>query len=576
MGRKFEDEFFVDTDALGIQRPDVVTRITDYMDGRVQRFIEKLEEKGVAYASCGSVYFSIDDFNKQGYTYRKLVPAASVSAAEMEEGEGALAAEDAEKKNANDFALWKKSKPGEPAWPSKWGPGRPGWHIECSVMATDIQGEFLDIHSGGEDLKFPHHDNEMAQSEAYLCRPQWVNYFWHAGHLHIEGLKMSKSLKNFITIRQAMEVHTARQLRLMFLMQPWDKGMNYSDQAIDMAKEIERKVKHVIGCLQFFFRRPHGQSESGDREKNLVASIASCKETVDAALRDNFNTGKAVDSISRLLSECYPFFDALPAASLEPVRDAKEFAEGIFGKFGLDFAARQNVAAWEPAIDAFAGLRNEIRQLARENASPSLALEAMERARPSVAEARTAGLNACADTFEAFLNDIQKFASSGQPLTKFLSRCDQVRDGDFVSLGVRLEDRTTGVGFVWMFEDEEVLKREMREQAEKAAAAGKAKLEGRLTQKRQELKSAEKAAVKPEMLFQNGMYSAFDENGVPTKLASGEDVSNKKKKDLAKELTKQQKDFEKLQKQVGADGIDAFLVKLRTEVENLEKQVHGN
>merc|ERR1719333_1139545 len=147
----------------------------------------------------------------------------------MEEGEGALAAETTEKRNPNDFALWKASKPGEPDWdpPGKAARGRPGWHIECSVMATDVQGEFLDIHAGGEDLKFPHHDNEMAQSEAYLNRPQWVNYWWHAGHLHIEGLKMSKSLKNFITIRQALEFHSARQLRLMFLMQQWDRGMNY-------------------------------------------------------------------------------------------------------------------------------------------------------------------------------------------------------------------------------------------------------------------------------------------------------------------------------------------------------------
>ncbi|CAE7813114.1 cysS [Symbiodinium microadriaticum] len=164
----------------------------------------------------------------------------------MEEGEGALAAEDAEKRSPNDFALWKASKPGEPAWESKWGPGRPGWHIECSVMATDVNGEYLDIHAGGEDLKFPHHDNEMAQSEAYLQRSQWVNYFWHAGHLHIEGLKMSKSLKNFITIRQALGMHSPRQLRMMFLMQAWDKGMNYSDQAIDMAKVEERRVHSVL------------------------------------------------------------------------------------------------------------------------------------------------------------------------------------------------------------------------------------------------------------------------------------------------------------------------------------------
>jgi len=154
--------FFEDMDALGVLKPDVVTRITEYMDGRVQKFIERLEELGVAYGSAGSVYFDIAAFEKLGYKYRKLVPAMCATAKEMEEGEGALAAEDAEKRSPNDFALWKASKPGEPAWESKWGPGRPGWHIECSV-ATDINGDYLDIHAGGEDLKFPHHDNEMAQ-----------------------------------------------------------------------------------------------------------------------------------------------------------------------------------------------------------------------------------------------------------------------------------------------------------------------------------------------------------------------------------------------------------------------------
>merc|ERR1712100_466023 len=161
-----------------------------------------------------------------------------------------------------------------PAWESRWGNGRPGWHIECSVMACDIHKEVLDIHGGGEDLKFPHHDNECAQSEAYLGRPQWVNYFWHAGHLSIAGLKMSKSLKNFITIRQALEMHSARQLRLMFLMQSWDQGMNYSDQAMDMAKAEERKFKHFFGCLKF------------------PDEVEKCEKAVDVALKDNFNTSQ--------------------------------------------------------------------------------------------------------------------------------------------------------------------------------------------------------------------------------------------------------------------------------------------
>ena len=138
------------------------------------------------------------------HDYPKLEPSkGNATQAEMEESEGSLhVAEAGEKRNAADFALWKKSKGGEPSWPSPWGGGRPGWHIECSVMASDLMGDGMDVHAGGSDLKFPHHDNELAQAEAYHGCQQWVNYFFHFGHLHIKGLKMSKSLKNFVTIRQ--------------------------------------------------------------------------------------------------------------------------------------------------------------------------------------------------------------------------------------------------------------------------------------------------------------------------------------------------------------------------------------
>jgi cysteinyl-tRNA synthetase len=116
-----------------------------------------------------------------------------------------------------------KSKEGEPAWNSPWGMGRPGWHIECSAMASDILGDCMDIHSGGHDLQFPHHDNELAQAEAYFNSSQWVKYFFHSGHLSIDGLKMSKSLKNFITIKEALQKYTSRQLRMLFVIHAWDK-----------------------------------------------------------------------------------------------------------------------------------------------------------------------------------------------------------------------------------------------------------------------------------------------------------------------------------------------------------------
>ena len=158
----------------------------------------------------GDVYFSVDSLPGYG----------SLSGRKLEDNRaGERVAVDDRKKNPADFALWKAAKPGEPTWDSPWGGGRPGWHIECSVMASDLLGGNMDVHAGGVDLKFPHHDNELCQAEARFGHGQWVNHFWHSGHLHIKGLKMSKSLKNFTTIREALAHHSARQLRLMFLLQ---------------------------------------------------------------------------------------------------------------------------------------------------------------------------------------------------------------------------------------------------------------------------------------------------------------------------------------------------------------------
>lgn len=261
--RKWEKEYMADMDALGVKRPDVLTRVTEYVP-EIVAFVNKIVERGLACARNGSVYLDIQAFRKAGHTYRKLKPGGDTSKDDMEESEGALGSEATEKKHPNDFALWKASKPGEPEWESPWGMGRPGWHIECSAIASDILGPYMDIHAGGVDLKFPHHDNELAQSEAYYGHHQWASYFLHAGHLHIQNLKMSKSLKNFITIRQALSSHTlpdgtviqntARQLRLMFLLQAWDRPMNYSDQAVDEAKALEKRLKNFFAKLKSYLR----------------------------------------------------------------------------------------------------------------------------------------------------------------------------------------------------------------------------------------------------------------------------------------------------------------------------------
>ena len=205
LARRFEAEFLEDMDALGVRRPDLLTRVSDYLP-QIVAYIQTIVDKGAcmhspgeplpdmfsplsqgfAYESCGSVYFDVARFSAHPQRrYGKLHASALCDVALAMEGEGALGgAESGQKRSPSDFVLWKRSKPREPLWPSPWGPGRPGWHIECSAMCSDALGGAVDINGGGVDLAFPHHENQLAQSEAYWDTSQWVNVFLHTGARH--------------------------------------------------------------------------------------------------------------------------------------------------------------------------------------------------------------------------------------------------------------------------------------------------------------------------------------------------------------------------------------------------------
>lgn len=211
IARYYEKQFLEDMGKLNVEMPDVLTRVTEYMP-EIIKFIEKIIDNGFAYESKGSVYFDVEAYSADpDHSYAKLKPTAVGDAQALADGEGVLVGAVIEKRSNKDFALWKASKEGEPKWESTWGPGRPGWHIECSAMVNEIFPSWpIDVHGGGIDLQFPHHDNEIAQSEAYLGCDQWIKYFWHTGHLNIDGLKMSKSLKNFIKIDELLKEHSSR------------------------------------------------------------------------------------------------------------------------------------------------------------------------------------------------------------------------------------------------------------------------------------------------------------------------------------------------------------------------------
>ncbi|MGH0176987.1 UNVERIFIED_CONTAM: hypothetical protein FKN15_074022 [Acipenser sinensis] len=305
----WEGEYHQDMEALNVLPPDVLTRVSEYVP-EIVAFVKKVVENGYGYVSNGSVYFDTAQFGcSEKHSYGKLVPEAVGDQKALQEGEGDLSISAdrlSEKRSQNDFALWKASKPGEPSWDSPWGKGRPGWHIECSAMAGSILGESMDIHGGGFDLRFPHHDNELAQSEAYFENDHWVRYFLHTGHLTIAGCKMSKSLKNFITIKDALAKHTARQLRLAFLMHSWKDTLDYSNNTMESAIQYEKFINEFFLNVKDVLRAPTditGQYEKWDsQEIELNKSFYEKKAAVHRALCDNVDTRTAMEEMRALVS----------------------------------------------------------------------------------------------------------------------------------------------------------------------------------------------------------------------------------------------------------------------------------
>ena len=242
---KYTDEYYRDMDMLGVGRADIEPKATEYIPEMID-IVQGLIGKGYAYESDGSVYFAVDEF--QGY--------GKLSKRDMEEMmAGARVEVDERKKNPLDFALWKKSKEGEPFWESPWGRGRPGWHIECSAMSVKHLGESFDIHGGGADLLFPHHENEIAQSEAFTGKP-FAKYWVHNGFITINKEKMSKSLGNFFTIKEVLETFDPEVVRFFLLSTHYRSPIEFSDEQLREAESsLDRYYTTVVRINDFLEKR---------------------------------------------------------------------------------------------------------------------------------------------------------------------------------------------------------------------------------------------------------------------------------------------------------------------------------
>ena len=291
---KFTDSYFEDMDALNIVRADIYPRAT----GEIPKIIEVVQgliDKGYAYPAQGSVYFrvrSVPDYGK--LSHRSL--ESMLAEARIEAGE--------EKEHPMDFALWKAAKPGEPAWESPWGQGRPGWHIECSAMSLKYLGDTLDIHGGGQDLIFPHHENEIVQSESFTGAKPFVKYWLHNGLLQFGEDKMSKSLGNLITIKEALEKYSADAVRIFVLSSHYRSPLTYSEvtlQATEVALRAFRDAKWKL--IEPYSEMNRSMLEAQGIKTDDITDAKIYYNRFTSAMDDDFNTAQALATLFDLAQE---------------------------------------------------------------------------------------------------------------------------------------------------------------------------------------------------------------------------------------------------------------------------------
>ncbi len=271
---------------------DLHPRVTDHINEIIE-FIQILIDKGHAYvAESGSVYFDVDTYPDYGRLSGRL----------EKQQWGQEQEHVSEKKNPYDFALWKAWKPGEPYWEAPWGRGRPGWHIECSVMSTRYLGRQFDIHGGGTDLIFPHHENERAQSEAALGVKPWVKYWMHSGMVMLSGEKMSKSLGNIIPLREAFKEWGPEPLRLWYLSGHYRKPLVFTEESINQAVKLYNRLVQAVGLIKKLSREAASPHRAEDKDLKILEKLLETRRTFHQALSNDFNTPEALAAVNKYLN----------------------------------------------------------------------------------------------------------------------------------------------------------------------------------------------------------------------------------------------------------------------------------
>ena len=347
ISERFIKEYFDDADALNVRRADVHPKVSEHIDD-IENFVDTLVGKGFAYEADGDVYFSTRKFPEYG----------KLSGQNIEDLEaGARIAVGEVKEDPIDFALWKARKTeDEIAWESPWGMGRPGWHIECSAMARRHLGTTIDIHGGGEDLQFPHHENEIAQSEC--CNGvTFANYWMHNGFINIGGSKMSKSAGNFFTVRDIRQKYTGEEIRFLLLSGQYRGPIEFSEEMMQQSRSSFNRIKNCLDDIEFMIKTGTDGELSTEEEKS-IASFDGFRQAFIKAMDDDLNTADGISAVFELVTEINTMLRG--GTSKAYAKAALEIFNELTGVLGI-------IKAKETSIDADIEALVEERQQARKN-----------------------------------------------------------------------------------------------------------------------------------------------------------------------------------------------------------------
>lgn len=358
ISNRYIDSYFEVMDALGVKHADVYPRVSEHMDDIID-MITKLIDNGVAYELDGDVYYSVEKFDGYGKLSGRTLD-------DMEAG--ARVEVDSRKHNPMDFALWKAAKPGEPSWDSPWGKGRPGWHIECSAMSNKYLGQEFDFHGGGSDLIFPHHENEIAQSEGCTHHHPSVRYWLHNGFITINQEKMSKSLNNFFLVKDILEEYSADALRWFLLSTHYRSPLDFSDERLEEAnKELGRLATAIENLLYL-----EAQEEGSCKEAEALLEKAKVyADEFEAAMSDDFNTSLATAPMFGLAKEINIYYQSVQSRdgsvcheTLDQVKEIFKFMTDVIGVLEDTWKGTTGADAEEynKLMDLVLGLRQTCRE----------------------------------------------------------------------------------------------------------------------------------------------------------------------------------------------------------------------